>query len=194
MRTLGKPGLNCDQLGQHTEQKLMETRQVREELVRLGRKSNRRVRRWRMNEVPSGAGGAARDPVDEEGSLAELTKQLAEQTTTLARKEVELAKAEMAFKAKRLGIGAGAFGVAGLVGVLALGALTAAAILGLAEAVDAWLAALVIAAVYGALAGLPAMVGRSRVETGTPPVPEATVESVKEDVEWVKAKAKHDRP
>src|ERR671910_1728685 len=85
-------------------------------------------RRWRMNQVPSAPRGAARDSAGEERSLAELTKQLTEQTTTLARKEVELAKAEMAFKAKRLGMGAGAFGAAGLIGVLALGALTAAAI------------------------------------------------------------------
>jgi predicted lipid-binding transport protein (Tim44 family) len=132
--------------------------------------------------------------VDEERSLAELTKQLTEQTTTLARKEVELAKAEMALKAKRLGVGAGVFGVAGLIGVLALGALTAAAILGLAEAVDAWLAALIVAATYAALAGVLALAGRARVQSGTPPVPEATVESVKEDVEWVRTKAKHDRP
>jgi hypothetical protein len=170
----------------------MQTRQVREELARLGRKSNRSVRKWRMNQVSS-APERAPDSGDEERSLAELTK-LTEQTTTLARKEVELAKAEMAVRAKRLAVGAGAFGGAGLIGVLALDALTAAAILGLAEAVDAWLAALIVTAAYAALAGLLAGVGRSRVETGTPPVPEETVESVKEDVEWVKAKAKRDRP
>jgi hypothetical protein len=172
----------------------MQTRQVREELARLGRKSNRSVRKWRMNQVSSAPGGAP-DSGDEERSLAESTK-LTEQTTTLARKEVELAKAkaEMAIRAKRLAVGAGAFGGAGLIGVLALDALTAAAILGLAEAVDAWLAALIVTAAYAALAGLLAVVGRSRVETGTPPVPEETVESVKEDVEWVKAKAKRDRP
>jgi hypothetical protein len=98
-------------------------------------------------------------------------KQLTEQTITLARKEVELAKAEMAVKAKRFAVGAGAFGGAGLIGVLALDALTAAAILGLAEAVDAWLAALIVTAAYAALAGLLAVVGSSRVETGHPAGP-----------------------
>jgi hypothetical protein len=181
---------NCARCG--TEADADET--VREELARLGRKSNRSVRKWRMNEVSSAPGGTAPDSGDEERSLAELTKQLTEQTTTLARKEVELAKAEMAVKAKRFAVGAGAFGGAGLIGVLALDALTAAAILGLAEAVDAWLAALIVTAAYAALTGLLAVVGSSRVETGTPPVPEETVESVKEDVEWVKAKAKRDRP
>src|ERR671910_3260392 len=144
-----------------------------------------------MSEAPSAKAPGA-SPSSDERSLAELTKELSDQATALARKEVELAKVEMSLKAKRLGLGAGAFGAAGLIGVLALGALTAAAILALAEAVDTWLAALIVAVVYAGLAGLLGLVGRSRVRTGTPPVPEATVESVKEDVEWVKTKAKHD--
>jgi lipopolysaccharide export LptBFGC system permease protein LptF len=131
---------------------------------------------------------------DQEGrSLAELTRQLSDQATTLARKEVELAKAEMSLKAKRLGVGAGAFGVAGLIGMLALGALTAAAILALAEALDVWLAALIVAVVYATVAGVLALVGRGRVQAGTPPVPDETVESVKEGVEWAKTSAKQAR-
>jgi len=128
-----------------------------------------------------------------ERSLAELTKQLSDQASTLARKEVELAKAEMSIKAKRLGIGAGAFGAAGVLGLFALGALTAAAILALATAVEPWLAALIVTVVYAAVAGVLALVGKSRVEAGTPPVPEEAVESVKEDVEWAKTKAKSAR-
>lgn len=129
----------------------------------------------------------------DERSVSELTKQLSDQATTLARKEVELAKAEMSLKAKRLGLGAGAFGAAGLIGALALGALTAAAILALAEAVDAWLSALIVAVVYAALAGVLALVGRSRVQAGTPPVPERAIESSKEDVEAAKRSAKEAR-
>ena len=136
-----------------------------------------------------GASGAAAD----ERSLPELMKQLSEQTSRLARQEAELAKAEMTVKAKRLGIGAGAFGAAGLVGLFALGALTAAAILALATAVDAWLAALIVTAAYAAVAGVLALAGRSRVEAGTPPVPEEAAESVKEDVERVKTRAKEGR-
>jgi hypothetical protein len=136
-----------------------------------------------------------RDPSGsrDQQSLAELTKQLSEQTTALARKEVELAKAEMALKAKRLGIGVGAFGAAGLVGLFALGALTATLILALASAVDAWLAALIVAGVYAAIAGMLAIVGRSRVEAGTPPVPEHAINSTKQDVEHAKRSAKEAR-
>jgi hypothetical protein len=130
---------------------------------------------------------------NDERSLAELTKQLSDQTTALARQEVELAKAEMAIKAKRLGIGAGAFGAAGLVGLFAGGALTATLILALATAMDAWLAALIVTVAYGAIAGVLALVGKGRVESGTPPVPERAIDSTKQDVEQVKRSAKEAR-
>src|SRR5207248_1104953 len=116
-------------------------------------------------------------------SLAELTKQLSDQATALASKEVELAKAELALKGKRLGMGAGMFGGAGLIGAYALGALTACLILALATALDGWLAALIVAAVYGAIAGGLALTGKKKVEQGTPPVPERAIESTKEDIE-----------
>jgi hypothetical protein len=128
-----------------------------------------------------------------ERSLAELTKQLSDQATALARQEVELAKAEMAIKAKRLGIGAGAFGAAGLVGLFAVGALTATLILALATAMDAWLAALIVSAAYGVIAGIFALVGKGRVESGTPPVPERAIDSTKQDVARVKRSAKEVR-
>jgi hypothetical protein len=126
-------------------------------------------------------------------SIAELAKQLSDQATTLAHKEVELAKTEMQIKAKRVGLGASALGAAGLIGLLALGALTAGAILGLVEAMDAWLAALIVAVAYAAIAGVLALVGRRRVEAGTPPVPERAIQSTKQDVEAAKRGAKEGR-
>jgi hypothetical protein len=126
----------------------------------------------------------------DEQSLPELTRKLTEQTWALAQKEAELAKAELALKAKRLGIGAGAFGAAGLFGFYALGALTATAILALAIVLDAWLAALLVAGGYGAIAGVLALVGKERVEEGTPPVPKQAIETTKTDVEYTKQRAK----
>jgi hypothetical protein len=125
--------------------------------------------------------------------VAALLRDLSEQTSTLVRKELELARLEMTEKGKRAGIGAGMFGGAGLVGLYALGALIAAAILALATAITPWLAALVIAAVCGAIAGGLAVVGKSKVSQATPPVPEQATESVKEDVRWTKAKAERAR-
>jgi len=128
-----------------------------------------------------------------ERSVSELTQQLTEQTTRLAQKEIELAKAEMAVKGKRLGIGAGAFSAAGLIALLALGCLTAAAILGLATAIEGWLAALIVAVIDLMLAGVLALVGRSKVKAATPPIPEQTADSVKEDVQRTKQKVKEGR-
>ena len=59
----------------------------------------------------------------EDRPMPELMKKLSDQTTTLVRQEIELAKAEMTAKGKQVGIGAGAFGGAALVGLYAFGAL-----------------------------------------------------------------------
>ena len=123
-------------------------------------------------------------------SVGDLVKQLSEQTSTLVRKELELARAEMAQKGKAAGLGAGMFGGAGLFGLLALGALTACFILALAEAMDGWLAALIVTLAYGAIAGILALNGKRKLREATPPVPEQAKESVREDVERMKERAK----
>jgi hypothetical protein len=125
--------------------------------------------------------------------LGVLLKQLSEQSSELARKEAELAKAEMSEKARKFGTGAGAFGGAGLIGLFAFGALTAAAILALATAVDSWLAAVIVAAVYGSIAGVLALTGRKRVEEATPPVPERAIDSTKTDVQETQQRVKEAR-
>jgi hypothetical protein len=126
-------------------------------------------------------------------SVPELMRQLSEQTATLVRQELELAKAELTVKGKRVGIGAGMFGAAGVLGLFAIGALTAAVILVLSLAMAGWLAALIVAVVYGGIAGALALSGKSNVQRGGPPVPEQTVETVREDVEVAKQRAKEGR-
>ncbi len=121
-----------------------------------------------------------------EQPMGELFKQLSEDLSTLVRQELKLAQAEMTEKGKKAGIGAGLVGGAGIVGVLALGTLTACVIGLLANAMDFWVAALIVTAVYGGLAGVLALTGKKRVTEATPPVPEQTVNSVKEDVQWAK--------
>jgi uncharacterized membrane protein YqjE len=110
-------------------------------------------------------------------SIGELLKQLSEQTTRLVHQELELAKAELQQKGKQAGMGAGLFGGAGALGLAALGALTACFILALDLIMPAWLAALL----------------EARVKRATPPVPEQTIETVKEDVEWAKTQMRSDR-
>jgi uncharacterized membrane protein YqjE len=126
-------------------------------------------------------------------SMADLMRQLSEQTSALVRQELELARAELTEKGKQAGIGIGMFGAAGVVALFAVGGLTATLILLLSKAVDAWLAALIVTAVYGAIAGILALAGRTRVERGVPPVPEQTVETVKEDVQTTKQRAREGR-
>ncbi len=131
---------------------------------------------------------ATQDPDDRlrEQPMGELFKQLSSDMSTLVRQELRLAQAEMTEKGKKAGIGAGMFGAAGIVGLLALGTLTACLVGALATGMDVWLAALIVTVVYAALAGGLALVGKNRVTEATPPVPEQTVESVKEDVQWAK--------
>jgi hypothetical protein len=128
-----------------------------------------------------------------EPSVPELMRQLSDQTATLVRQELELAKAELAVKGKRVGIGAGMFGAAGVFGLYALGAFTAAVILALSLAMTGWLAALIVTTVYAAVAGALALSGKSNVQRGVPPVPEQTVETVREDVEMAKQRAQEGR-
>lgn len=122
--------------------------------------------------------------------LADLLKQLSDQTATLVRQELELAKAELGEKGKKVGLGAGMFGGAGALGLYAGGALTACLILALATAVEGWLSALIVALLYGAVAGALALMGRNKVQEGAPPLPEQTVDSVKEDVQWTTQRAR----
>ena len=128
-----------------------------------------------------------------DASVADLAKQLSEQTTRLVRQEVELAKAELSVKGKQAGLGAGMFGGAAVLGLFALGALTAAIIAALSLAMDTWLAALIVAVVYAAAAGIAALMGKRKVQEALPPVPEDSVESVKEDVQWTKTRAQQGR-
>jgi uncharacterized membrane protein YqjE len=128
-----------------------------------------------------------------ERPASELLKQLSDQTTTLVRQEIELAKLEFREKGKKAGIGAGMFGGAGVFGLYAVGALTATIILALATFLPGWLAALIVTVIYGAIAGVLALRGKSQVKEATPPMPEQAVETTKEDVRWVKTRAQSAR-
>jgi uncharacterized membrane protein YqjE len=128
-----------------------------------------------------------------ERPTADLLRDLSDQTTTLVRKEIELAKVELSEKGKTAATGAGMFGGAGLFGLFAFGALTACVIAALATFMPTWLGALIVAVVYGAVAGVLALRGRRKVRQAGPPVPEQAVDSTKEDVEWVKTRAKSGR-
>lgn len=118
--------------------------------------------------------------------MGELFKQLSEDLSTLVRQELKLAQLEMTEKGKKAGVGVGMFGGAGLLGLLAALTLTTCLVAALSTQMKVWVAALIVTVVYGALAGVLALQGKNRVSEATPPVPEQTVDSIKEDVQWAK--------
>lgn len=126
---------------------------------------------------------------DDNRSVGELVNQLSQQTSTLVRQELLLAQTEMQEKGKRFGVGAGMFGGAGLVALYGVGALVAAAIIGIGTLLEPWLAAVIVGVVLLAVAGILALTGRKQVERGKPPLPQQAIESAKRDVDEVKVKA-----
>ena len=130
------------------------------------------------------AGAPAPDP--SRASTGELVGQLSEQLTTLVRSEVRLAQAEVTQKAKKLGVGIGLFGGAGVMALLGVGALITAAILALALVLPGWAAGLIVAAILFLVAGVLALLGRKDVQQAAPPLPTDTLASVQTDIETVK--------
>ncbi|HZN17550.1 MAG TPA: phage holin family protein [Micromonosporaceae bacterium] len=125
-------------------------------------------------------GGRVKPPAEQ--STAELIQRASEQITRLVRDELRLARAELSDKGRTAGIGLGLLGGGGVVAMYGVAALLTALVLGLAEAMPAWVAALLVGAVLLAVAGVLALVGRGRVREAAPPVPEETVASVRRDI------------
>ena len=146
-------------------------------------------------------GDLVRQLADETRTLVKQELELArteasrmgEAVTTLAKQELQLAKAEMAEKGRKAGPGIGMVGAAGAVGLLAAGTLTAFLILALDGVIPNWLAALIVGLVYAAIAAGLYFSGKGRVQDAGPLVPEQTIETVKEDVEWAKTQLASDR-
>ena len=127
----------------------------------------------------------------ESQTLGALVHQLSQQIPELVRSEIRLAQAEVAEKGKSAGVGIGMFSVAGLLAFFALAALVTTAILGLANVVDAWLAALILALVLLAVAAVAGLMGKNKVGEATPAAPERAIHGIKEDIATVKGE-RHD--
>jgi hypothetical protein len=136
-----------------------------------------------MTDTHNGS-AAAREAPD-----GELVKTAAEQISRLVRDELALARAEMAEKGKKAGVGVGLFGGGGVVALYGVAVVLAAVVLVLGEAMPYWPAALIVAVVLFAVAGVLALIGRKQIQQGVPPVPQETVASVKADIDEVKERA-----
>jgi len=121
----------------------------------------------------------------DERSLGDLFSELAAETGTLVRQEVALAQVELTEKATVVGKNVGYLAVGGAVGYAAMLAVLAAVILGLSMFIPAWSAALLVGVVVGIVAYVLISSALSELRK-TELKPEETVESIKEDAQWLK--------
>ncbi len=120
-----------------------------------------------------------------------LLRELGDEIGTLVRQEIALAKVELTEKLKPAEAAAGMFSATLVLALGAFGALTTFLIAGIAALnVPVWLSALIVTVVYGAVAFVLAQTGKKKMQEATPLVPEQTAQTVKEDIEWAKTRAK----
>ena len=118
-------------------------------------------------------------------SITALLSDLASETVLLVRQELALFKAELQEKFGRIGKGATALGVGTFIALSGWGVLLAAAVLGLATVLPAWLAALIIAIVALAIGGALIFIDKSRFDADSL-VPHRTLRSLREDEAWLR--------
>jgi len=121
----------------------------------------------------------------EQTSIGDLIGNISNDLSQLFRQEVDLAKAELKQEAAKAGKAAGMLGGAGFAGYLAVVLLSFAAVFGLANVIDAGWAALIVAVIWGVIGAVLFVTGRSKLKT-VDPVPHRTVDTIKEDAQWLK--------
>jgi Flp pilus assembly protein TadB len=123
--------------------------------------------------------------VKSDHSTVDLVRRASEQFSTLVRDEFQLARTEMTQKGKQAGKGAGLFGAAAMLAFYGVAALLTGVVLAVALALPAWAAAFIVGVVLIAIAGILAMMGRNNVRRVGPAVPQATIDSLRADVNAV---------
>ncbi|MDQ1041054.1 putative membrane protein YqjE [Streptomyces sp. V3I8] len=134
-----------------------------------------------MSSVPPGPVGSQ----SQDRSVGELLSAVTSDVQTLFRQEVELAKTEIREEATKAGKAAGLYGGAGFAGYMTLLFLSLAAVLGLANVIDAGWSALIVTAVWAVVAAVLYQRGRTQMRTVSPK-PDRTVETMKENAEWAR--------
>jgi hypothetical protein len=118
-------------------------------------------------------------------SITALLSDLASETILLIRQEMALLKAELSEKFSRVGQWATALGAGALIAFSGWLVLLAAAVLGLATVVPAWLAALIVALLVLAIGGALVYIGKSRFDADSL-TPRRTLRSLREDEAWLR--------
>jgi hypothetical protein len=128
---------------------------------------------------------AQQQMVKEERSLGELFSDLANDTGTLIRQEVALAQVELTNKATSVGKNVGYLVVGGAVAYAAVLALMTAVIIGLSYFIPAWASALIVGVAVGIAAYVMISSALAALKK-TDLAPRETVETLKEDAQWLK--------
>lgn len=126
-------------------------------------------------------------PPGSDQSVGELVSGIASDLSTLMRQELDLAKVEVKQEVSKAGKAAGMLGGAGLAGWMVALFLSFTLLYLLDSAIDAGWAALIVALIWAVIAAVLFVVGRNRLKS-VDPTPHRTVETVKEDVEWLKTR------
>ena len=129
--------------------------------------------------------GHHRDDGVADASIGELIGNISNDLSQLFRQEVELAKVELKQEAGKAGKAAGMLGGAGFAGYLVVVLLSFAVVAGLSNVMDPGWAALIVAVVWAIVAGVLYMRGRRQLKT-VDPMPRRTVDTLKEDAQWLK--------
>jgi Putative Actinobacterial Holin-X, holin superfamily III len=129
-------------------------------------------------------GGEPADLGDE--SVSDLVQRASRQTAELIRQEIRLAQVELKDKGQKIGMGAGLVGAGALVAFYGGATLVGAAVLGLATALEPWLAALIVGTTLVVIGGILALVGRRKAAEAFPPTPEEAMASVHDDLQHIK--------
>ncbi|MGI8640315.1 MAG: phage holin family protein [Pyrinomonadaceae bacterium] len=127
----------------------------------------------------------AQQVTKDERSLGDLFSELASETGTLVRQEVALAQAELTQKAAKVGRNVGYLVVGGAVAYAALLALLTAFIIGLGTLIGYGFSALIVGIVIAIAAAILIMSALNALKN-TDIAPRQTVETIKEDVKWLK--------
>ena len=123
---------------------------------------------------------------EQKATVGEVVARISDQFSRILRGEIQLIQLQLMEKMKNVGIGAALFAAAGLFAFFAFGVLIAAAVLGIATALPAWLSAIIVGVALLVIAGILALVGKGRLQAGEAPSAEGAKENLKADLNAVK--------
>ncbi len=140
-----------------------------------------------LQEMLGVSSGSVEQQRDSEPSIAQLLGGIVEDAQLLVRREVDLAKQEVTNElnkvkqgATSLGIGAGLAAVSGIMLTLMI-----VYLLHEVAGLSLWLSYLIVGVVLGGVGAVLLMTGINRMKQ-VDPMPRETIETVKEDIAWIR--------